>query len=114
MDLKMDFNSFWTLMGAEQNFPGHKNAAKAEWDKHPEKQAAIIKWLQQHGPYKQRKPNFFIQDFKLRGPQHQPTNYRGKAIPSGLQVFSAKYNNEWGMYTRQDIDAYHMTLPEEN
>ena len=108
MDLKIDFNTFWTLMGAEENFPGHKNAAGIEWEKHPEKQAAIIKWLQKHGPYKQRKPNFFIQDFKVRAPRQQPTNYRGQAIPSGLQVFSAKYNGEWGMYTTEDIHLFQM------
>ena len=111
MDLKIDFNTFWTLMGSEQYFPGHKNAAKAEWEKHPEKQAAIIKWLQQHGPYKQRKPNFFIQDFKLRSPTRQPVNYRGQAIPAGIVVFSAKYNGAWGMFTQQDIDDFHMDLP---
>ena len=112
MDLKIDFNSFWTLMGAEENFPGHKQAAMIEWEKHPEKQTAIIKWLQQHGAYKKRKPNFFIQDFKVQTPQRQPVNYRGRAIPAGLQVFSANYNNEWGMYTEQDIIAFNMLRPQ--
>ena len=33
----------------------------------------------------------------------EPTNYRGCVIPQGVQVFSAKYNGVWGMYTREDI-----------
>jgi len=41
-----------------------------------------------------------------------PTNYNGRAIPDGLKVFSAKYNGEWGMYTQEDIDNYHLTLPD--
>ena len=40
-----------------------------------------------------------------------PTNYRGRAIPPGIKVFSAAYNGTFGMYTQQDIARYHLELP---
>ena len=42
----------------------------------------------------------------------QPTNYRGRSAPQE-PIFSAKYNGEWGMYTRADIDAFHMEVYKE-
>ena len=114
MDLKTDFESYWTTINAGTEFEDRKNAAREEWMKHPEKQEPIMRWLNKHGAYPGRNPFFFIQDFKIRVPkvpQRQPVNYRGQAIPSGVVVFSAKYNNAWGMYTQQDIDDFHMDLP---
>jgi len=40
----------------------------------------------------------------------EPTNYRGCVIPQGVQVFSAKYNGAWGMYTREDIEKFHLRV----
>ena len=40
----------------------------------------------------------------------EPTNYRGCIIPQGVQVFSAKYNGAWGMYTREDIEKFHLRV----
>ena len=105
----MDFNKYLTLFQPDKEFESRRSITKREWDNcSPDKQQAIINWLETHGRYPGRNPYFFIQDFKIRAPQRQPTNYRGKAIPAGTQVFSAKHNGEWGMYTRQDIDTFHM------
>ena len=111
MDFKTDFETYWTSINAGAQFEDRKDAAREEWNNHPEKQAPIMRWLKKHGAYPGRNPFFFIQDFKVRGPQRQPTNYRGKAIPFGVIVFSAKYNGEWGMYTQEDIDAFNMPRP---
>ena len=112
MDLKTDFESYWTSFTVNDEFADRKDAARDEWDKYPQKHEAIMRWLKKHGPYPGRNPFFFIQDFKVRTPIRPPENYRERAIPAGLQVFSAKYNGAWGMYTQADIDRFHMERPQ--
>ena len=113
MDLTFDFETYWTKIGGDINFANRKAATEIEWAKHPDKHRPIILWLVEHGKYPQRNPFFFLQDFKVRQPKGHPTNYRGRAIPAGLQVFSAAYNGVYGMYTQEDIDTYHLDLPKE-
>ncbi len=108
---KIDFNDYWRAMNPKHEFDNRKQAAKDEWNKHPEKHQAIMAWLQKHGDYPERNPFFFIQDFTVPRPKGQPTNYRGQIIPQGLQVFSAKYNGAWGMYTLEDIRLYGLETP---
>jgi len=43
-------------------------------------------------------------------PREEPTNYNGKALPN-VPVFSAKYNGQWGMYTRDDIRKFGLEEP---
>ena len=106
----MDFNNFLILFKPDKEFETRLGAAQRQWDECSlAKQQAIINWLETHGAYHGRNPYFFIQDFKIRAPAQHPTNYRGKAIPHGLQIFSAKYNGAWGMYTQEDIDRFSMT-----
>ncbi len=111
MDLKYDFETYWSSIRPDDSFQDRKEAAEEEWDKHPEKHEAIIRWLHKHGPYSMRNPYFFIQDFKVRKPHGQPTDYRGKTIPKGVQVFSAQYNGHWGMFTAEDIKRFSLILP---
>ena len=104
----MDFNDYWRAMNPLPMYDNRKMAAKKVWDEHPEKHQAIMTWLQKHGDYPERNPYFFILDFTPPRPLGQPHNYRGEQIPAGVQVFSAKYNEAWGMYTREDIKKYHL------
>jgi len=63
----MDFTRFWTLFQPDKEYESRRVAAEREWDKcSPNKQQAIIAWLETHGRYKGRNPYFFIQDFKPR------------------------------------------------
>ena len=102
----MDFEHYWQLIGGEVNFSDRKSAAEKVWSLcTPEKQQAIIEWLQTHGRYPGRNPYFFVLDFEVKGPVGEPTNYNGKALPK-VPVFSAKYNGQWGMYTLDDIQKY--------
>ena len=111
MDLQTDFESYWAAITADNKFEDRKEAAREEWTKYPEKHVPIMQWLKKHGSYPGRNPFFFIQDFKVRRSKGQPTNYRGQIIPPGVQVFSAKYNGTWGMYTQEDIDAFGLERP---
>ena len=112
--MDVNFESYWTSITVDDEFADRKEAARAEWDLHPEKHEPIMRWLKRHGAYPGRNPYFFIQDFKVRISRTQPTNYRERPIPAGIRVFSAKYNGQWGMYTREDIDAFHMEEYKEN
>lgn len=109
----MDFNDYWRAMNPLPEFDNRKVAARQAWDEHPEKHQAIMAWLTKHGDYPERNPYFFILDFTPPRPKGQPTNYRGRAIPAGIKVFSAAYNGVFGMYTQEDINRYHLTLPQE-
>lgn len=71
MDLKIDFPTYWDLMRPDAIFSNRRAAAEEEWSRHPEKQAAIIRWLRQHGPYPGRNPFFFIQDFQVKKTSHE-------------------------------------------
>ena len=63
----MDFNSYWTLIGGDTNYADRKAAAEKAWNLcAPEKQQAIIHWLQTHGRYPGRNPFFFILDFQVK------------------------------------------------
>ena len=103
MDLKIDFNTYYRLMGAEQTFPNHREAAREEWNKHPEKHKPIIKWLQKHGPYIGRNPFFFIQDFKVRQNPTQPTFLRGD---EGGDLVQVRYNGLFKICTRETQQAF--------
>ena len=63
----MDFEHYWTLIGGDVNFADRKMAAQRAWSLcAPDKQQAIIAWLQTHGRYPGRNPYFFILDFQTK------------------------------------------------
>lgn len=62
----MDFETYWRLIGGDIQFSDRKAASEQVWNQHPEKQAAIIEWLQNHGRYPGRNPYFFIIDFQTK------------------------------------------------
>ena len=114
MDLTIDFETYWNKIGGDINFANRKAATEREWARHPDKHRPIILWLVEHGTYPQRNPFFFIQDFTVPKKKvefrSEPTNYKGKPLPSDKQVLSAKYKGEWGMYTQEDVDYFKMEV----
>ena len=107
------FNCFWTLFAVnETKFPHRRACTLRLWiDMPPERREAIIEDLRRNGAPKDKNPFFFLQEFASKT-EPTPTNYQGRAIPSGLQVFSAKWRDKWGMYTLEDIRNFHMQLPQ--
>ena len=75
MDLKIDFESYWVGITGGSGFEERKEAARAEWEKCPEKHVPIMRWLNKHGPYTGRNPFFFIQDFKVRRVSRQELSF---------------------------------------
>ena len=114
MDLNLDFNNYWSLIGGDEHFADRKQAAREEWSKHPEKHEAIIRWLTKHGKYVDRNPYFFIQDFKYRAPTviGEPTNWNGRALKEGVKYISAKYNGVFGLYTEEDVRKFGLQVAE--
>ena len=107
MDLQYDFETYWTLIQAGGEFEDRKDAAREEWSRHPEKHAAIIKWLNKHGPYVGRNPFFFIQDFKVRHSQGEPTFLRGDEEGDLVQV---RYNGAYKICTRQTAEEFNLEI----
>ena len=114
MDDRIIFEDYWAAMQPDPKFDNRKAAAREEWSAHPEKHKAIMEWLAKHGSYPDRNPFFFIQDFTVPKKKvefrSEPTNYKGKPLPSDKQVLSAKYKGEWGMYTQEDVDYFKMEV----
>ena len=91
----MDFNTYWTLIGGDVNFADRKAAAEKVWNLcSPDKQQAIIHWLQTHGRYPGRNPYFFILDFQTKRKQ-----------TLSFQQYYAKYG------TTEERDGWHMIKP---
>ena len=112
------------LFFMEYSFDIFLQAFHPTWPMRADRKADLReKWEKEYTPAKK---NYIMQDLfaheaantltNLRDPLTYcekfevpaPHNYRGEIIPSGLQVFSAKYNDSWGMYTQKDIDNYHL------
>ena len=94
----MDFEQYWQLIGGEVNFPDRKAASERVWSLcSPEKQQAIIAWLQAHGRYPGRNPYFFILDFQVK---------RRKTL--SYADYYAKYG------TTEERDGWHMQNPTGN
>lgn len=105
----MDFNEYWQKIHPAPRYENRKESARQEWNNHPEKHEAIMRWLQQHGAYTERNPYFFIQDFTVRKSESgEPTNYNGKALKKGVEYATAFYNGKWGMYTKDDIQKFNL------
>ena len=91
----MDFEQYWTLIGGDDNFSSRKEAARTAWYAHPDKQEAILKWLQAHGRYPGRNPYFFILDFQIK---------------SGFQTLS--HNDYYARYgTTEERGGWKMVNP---
>ena len=103
------FELFWDLFPIEPEFANRRSACWRIWQQRPEPtKDAIIAFLQNGRKPRTRNPYFFIVEFKDRASHGQPVNYKGRLIPQGVIVSSAKYNGVWGMYTETDIEAYQM------
>lgn len=113
----------------ENSFDIFLQAFHPTWPMRADRKADLRhKWEKEYTPAKK---HFIMQDLfaheanntltELRDPLTYcekfevppPTNYRGRAIPPGIKVFSAAYNGVFGMYTQQDIARYHLELPKE-
>ena len=105
MDSQYDFETYWTLIQSGEDFDDRKDAARDEWNKHPEKHVAIINWLKKHGPYVGRNPFFFIQDFKIRKTPGLPTFLRGD---EGGDLVQVRYNGLYKICTRETMDLFNL------
>ena len=99
------FDDYWGAIQPDAKYDNRKEAARQEWNLHPEKHAAIIRWLKVHGAYPDRNPFFFIQDFTVRAEKSEPTNYNGCTLPNEPTAI-ALYNGKWGTYTLADISKF--------
>ena len=103
----MDFEQFWTAFRPDVIYQNRYEATRKAWGQcPPEKQKAIMRWLEVHGAYQGRNPYFFLQDFQVTAAE--PENWNGKALKDGVQYVTAKYNGKWGTYTMEDVIQFKM------
>ena len=104
------FEHFWALLSTHGVIPNKRRDAEKLWARFDlQQQREIYRAVRDKLRAKKfvnYDPVIAIMNNTPKCAQKQPTNYRGKAIPARLQVFSAKYNGVWGMYTQADIDKY--------
>ena len=107
------FNEFWELLSPKAEYANRKRACFEFWNGQNEKQQEAIydtiKEKLSKGKFVDFNPLFALMN---NSHKDEPTNYRGRAIPAGMKVYSAKWNGSFGMYTAEDIEKFHMERPE--
>ena len=83
-------------------------AARNLWDALPDYRQQQILQALQDGSWNKPRLDWLISDFAFR----EPTNYLGKEQPRGYSYYFAWHNGARGLYTQQDVDAFHMSKPE--
>ena len=74
------------------------------WDDLPDyKQQQLLKAVE-NGSWNKSRLEWLISDFKFR----EPINYLGKEQPRGYSYFFAVFNGTRGLYTKQDVEEFHM------
>ena len=101
MDYK--FEDYWNAMQPATRFEDRKTAAEFLWDQNPDKHAPIMAWLKKHGPYHDRNPYFFIQDFTVKNKPHEPEWKTGGEEGDLVQV---RYNGLYKICTRATMELY--------
>ena len=75
------------------------------WAELPDyKQQQLLEAVQS-GSWNKSRLDWLISDFKFR----EPTNYAGKPMPSGYSYYRAVYNGQRGIFSKEDVEAFHMT-----
>lgn len=100
-------NKFWIHFLGMENAQGRKTATFKHWkDRLPATRKAMLQFLNEHGA-PDKSPLFWVQDF----PDPTPANYNGcNRIPTDKELFIALYKGEAGIYSRQDVEDYEMTI----
>ena len=99
-------NKFWIYFLGADSAKGRKTATFSKWkDRIPAARNAMLQFLNEHGA-PDKSPFYWVQDF----PEPVPTDYNGKDIPDGLETYIALYKGEAGIYSRQDVEDYAMTI----
>lgn len=78
------------------------------WDNLPDYRQHQLLDAVQKGLWNRDRLDWLIQNFKFR----DPTNYFGKEQQRGYSYYYADYNGSRGLYTKQDVEAFHMTNAE--
>ena len=79
--------------------------ARNLWDAlKPWKQKQLLRALDE-GTWSKPRLDWTITDYHFR----EPMNYAGKEIPSGLVLYRAKFEDQKGIYTEQDVRDFDMT-----
>ena len=100
-------NDVWSHFLGSEHSTNRKYATFMKWlERSRVARHAMRDYLAEHSAPKSN-PFFWVKRF----PEPVPTNYNGKnKIPTDQELFIAVYNGEAGIYTRQDVEDYKMTI----
>ena len=106
------FIFIWELLNTHGVVPSKRAEAAELWATFSiEQQRIIYRRIRdkiRQGKFVDYNPANAIRDNAPKTTRAEPINYNGKNIPAGVQVYSAKYNGAWGMYTQADIERFGM------
>lgn len=78
------------------------------WDDLPDfKQQQLLQAIQ-NGSWNKSRLDWTISDFHFR----EPTNYAGQPMPASFSYYRAEFNGARGIYTKKDVEDFHMIKPE--
>ena len=99
-------NDIWRHFLGSEHSTNRKAATFFQWlERSKVARRAMRDYLTEHGAPKSN-PFFWVKRF----PEPVPTNYNGKNIPDDRELFIALYKGEAGIYSRQDVEDYEMTI----
>ena len=108
------FEDMWQVLYDNGASAKKEEGTRCFWESlSPDVQEAVFTTITtklREGKFVQYDPIRAIQENMRRIKQPEPTNYRGRVIPTGLKVFSAKWNGSFGMYTAEDIARFGMEI----
>ena len=99
-------NKFWIYFLGMESANGRKTVTFGKWKgRIPAARKAMLQFLNEHGA-PDKNPFYWVQDF----PEPVPTDYNGKDIPGDKELYIALYKGQAGIYSRQDVEDFEMTI----
>ena len=112
----MDFNAlykqfndeFWDYFLSSEKARNRKGVTWGWWSRErgPVARKAMYAYLKEYGAPDEN-PYYWVKRF----PEPVPKNYNGENnIPTDRELFIALYKGQAGIYTRQDVEDFEMTI----
>lgn len=110
------FNQLWQLFAARGATANQYPAAEQLWQTFsPDVQQriydSIIAKLSQGG-FLLYNPSAAIEEHARKVRRAGPVNYFGRPLSRSITYYTATYKGQRGLYTAQDVQAFHMSDPE--
>ena len=111
--LKKEFYIFWAQAKPAAKFNDRYKSCEKLWaSKSETERKQILAAVKEQPLDAETNPWKYIANFAAREPE--PTNYNRSSLTPPAPIKPACYKGEWGMYTQQDIDLFHLKTKDKN